>query len=236
MKISLVILTLNEITGLKKIFSRIPIDSVNEVLAVDGGSDDGTIEFFQQKSIPVFVQDQKGRGEAFRLAFQVAKGDALIFFSPDGNEDPADIPKFKPLLEQKNDIVIATRMIKGSRNEEDDQFLRWRKWANKVFTLMANMVWNNQKYVTDTINGFRAITKNAWQKLMPDASGYTIEFQCSIRAFKKGLTIAEFPTSEWPRIDGREGSPSIHTGFAFLRLFISELFKDMHRRSLRDEL
>jgi len=42
-----------------------------------------------------------------------------LFFSPDGNENPADIPKFKPLLEQGNDIVIATRMTKTAHNEED---------------------------------------------------------------------------------------------------------------------
>jgi glycosyltransferase involved in cell wall biosynthesis len=228
MKISLIFLTLNEITGLKAIFHRIPLNSVDEVLAVDGGSADGTIDFFKRKGIPVYIQDEKGRGEAFRLAFKVAKGDALIFFSPDGNEDPTDIPRFGPLLDAGNDIVIATRMTKDARNEEDDRFWRGRKWANMLFTLIANLVWNRQTYVTDTINGFRAITRSVWDELAPDSPGYTIEYQCSIRAFKKGLAIAEFPTLESPRIDNREGSPSIRTGLAFLRLFFAELGKGKH--------
>ena len=225
MKVSLVFLTLNEIVGLREIFDRAPLDSVDEVLAIDGGSIDGTQEFFKNKRVPVFVQEVKGRGEAFRLAFSKAGGDALLFFSPDGNEDALDIPKFKPLLEAGNDMVIATRMVKGAYNEEDHKIFKWRKWANNAFTLMANLTWNRGPYVTDTINGFRAITKKAWKQLALDGMGYTIEYQSSIRAFKKHLRIAEFPTHEGQRIDNQEGSPSMLTGLAFLRLYFSELKK-----------
>ena len=49
---------------------------------------------FEQYNVPYFIQNKKGRGEAFRLAFEKSTGDALIFFSPDGNEDPKDIPLF----------------------------------------------------------------------------------------------------------------------------------------------
>lgn len=223
MKISLVILTYNEIVGLRTIFDQIPLSEVDEVFAVDGGSGDGTIEFLRDRKIPVLIQEIKGRGEAFRLAFEHAAGDALIFFSPDGNENPRDIPRFKSLVEAGNDMVIATRMTKDAHNEEDEQLLRWRKWANNAFNLIANLLWNRGRFVTDTINGFRCITKAAWQELALDGHGYTIEYQSSIRAFKKGLKLAEFPTHEAPRIDDREGSPSIATGLAFLKLLVHEI-------------
>ncbi len=225
MKISLVIITYNEIVGLRELFSKIPFTAVDEVFAVDGGSTDGTIEFFRDHNIPVHFQTVKGRGEAFRVAFKKASGDALILFSPDGNEDPNDIPKFRPYLEGGSDIVIASRMIKGAHNEEDEQTFRWRKWVNNAFTLLANICWNRSgRFVSDTINGFRAITKKAWQILALDGTGYTIEYQGSIRAFKKHLTIAEFPTYESARIDELEGSPSIPTGIAICKIFFRELF------------
>jgi len=233
MKLSLVFLTLNEIIGLRAIFHAIPLNIVDEILAIDGGSTDGTLEFFQEKGIPVFVQNIKGRGEAFRLAFEKAKGDALLFFSPDGNEDPKDIPKFKPLLQQEYDIVIANRMAKEAHNEEDDQLFKWRKWANNLFTLIANMTWNKDSFVADTINGFRAISRKAWQELALDSPGYTIEYQSSIRAFKRGIKIAEFPTYEAPRIDNQEGSPSIITGLAFLKLYFSELKRGNNWKPLK---
>ncbi|MCX6126883.1 MAG: glycosyltransferase family 2 protein [Proteobacteria bacterium] len=223
MKLTVAILTLNEIVGLRKIFDEIPTSGVEEIIAIDGGSTDGTIEFLESKGIRVHVQETRGRGEAFRLAFRKAIGDALIFFSPDGNEAAGDILKFRPFLEQGSDIVIGTRMVKEGHNEEDTQFFKWRKWANNAFTLIANLAWNRGVYVTDTINGFRAITRAAWMKLDLDGPGYTIEYQSSIRAFKLGLKISEFPTYEAPRIDGREGSPSIGTGIAFVKMFWREL-------------
>jgi glycosyltransferase involved in cell wall biosynthesis len=223
MRISLVVLTYNEIVGLRAVFDRIPLKAVDEIFAVDGGSTDGTVEFFREKGVVVHSQEIKGRGEAFRVAFRKATGDALLFFSPDGNEDPDDIPKFRPYLEQGYDMVVGTRMVKGARNEEDHLVFKWRKWANNAFNLMANATWNRGPFVTDTINGFRAITKKAWGRLALDGPGYTIEYQSSIRAFKLGLRVAEFPTLEAPRIDEREGSPSVKTGLAFLKLYFSEV-------------
>lgn len=223
MTTSLIILTLNEIVGLRALFDSIPLQRVDEVFAVDGGSNDGTIEFLQERGIRVIVQTTKGRGEAFRLAFDHARGDALIFFSPDGNENPDDVLEFKRHLEAGYDLVIATRMVKGARNEEDHLLFPWRKWVNNGFTIIANLIWNRGDYVTDTINGYRAITKAAWRKILPDGPGYTIEYQSSIRAFKSGLRIHEFPTIEGQRIDGGRGSPGLKTGIAFLKILFREI-------------
>jgi len=223
MKLSLVILTCNEIVGLRALYDRIPFAAVDEVLAVDWNSSDGTVEFLKSHGVRVIQQEVKGRGEAFRVAFQHTIGDALIFFGPDGNETPEDISRFRKLLEAGNEIVIGNRMSNGGRNEEDDQLLKVRKWVNQGFTLVANLIWNRNHYVHDTINGFRAIHRDTWTKLSPNGSGYTIEYQTSIRAFKNKTRIAEFPTYEGNRIDEREGSPGMSTGLAFLKLFFREL-------------
>ncbi len=226
MKFTLVILTLNEIDGLKGVFKHVPVAAFDEVFAVDGGSTDGTVEFFKKNGVKILPQKSKGRGEAFRIAVEKAKGDVLIFFSPDGNENPADLPKFKQFF-QKNDydIVIASRMMKGARNEEDSEFFKWRKWANNAFNLMANVFFRRTgKYVTDSINGYRGIKKEAFKRLKLDGEGYTIEYQMTIKAFKKRLKIFEFPTHEALRIGGESYAKSIPTGIKFLKVFFKELF------------
>ena len=223
MKIALVFLTKNEITGLRAIFNRVGRDIFDEVFVVDGGSKDGTLEFFKEKGVRVLSQTSPGRGEAFRLAFGDSKSDAIVFFSPDGNEDPADLPKFQAYLEKGFDMVIASRMMKGAFNEEDTETLRFRKWANLAFGALANLFWNRSTWVSDTINGYRAITRSCFDALKPDAKGFTIEYQMSIRAMKKNTRIAEFPTREGFRLGGTTGAKSIPTGWVFFKLLAREV-------------
>ena len=224
MTITLVLLTRNEIEGVSALLPVIPFDAVDEAFVVDGGSTDGTVEFFCEHGIRVVSQQSKGRGEAFRIAMREATSDAVIFFSPDGNEDPADIPRFRPLLEQGNDIVVASRMMSGAFNEEDRQLLRWRKWANNVFNLLANVAFRRRgPFITDSINGFRAIWKEACMHLQLDADGFAIEYQMTMRALRQKMRILEFPTREGNRIGGESGAKSIPTGLRFLQIFWSEL-------------
>ena len=135
-------------------------------------------------------QSKKGRGEAFRIAFKNSSSDVLIFYSPDGNENPNDIIKIKNTFEKNHnfDIVIMSRMMDGAYNEEDDQFFKFRKWANNIFNLFANVIFNKNltnNFITDSINGFRGFKRSSFNKLELDAIGYTIEYQSTIRAFKK---------------------------------------------------
>jgi len=218
---SLIILTRNEISGLKAIIKKIPFELVDEFFAVDYKSTDGTVEFFQKNSIPVVKQKSPGRGKAFSIAVNHAKGKYLIFFSPDGNEDPSDIAKLINLVKKGNDIAIASRFMKNSRNEEDDKKFKFRKWANQFFSLTVRSLWGGN--VTDTINGYRAIKKDSFKKLHLDAVGFAIEFQMTIRALKLKMKIAEIPTIEGDRIGGQSTAYAIPTGIKFFKLLFREI-------------
>jgi glycosyltransferase involved in cell wall biosynthesis len=222
--VTLVILTLNEIDGVTQVVPKLPARAVDEILVVDGGSTDGTIEFFQARGVRVLRQEQRGRGEAYRLAAQHARNDRLVFFSPDGNEDPDDIPRLVEGLAAGYDMVIASRFMTGARSEDDDKFLfASRRWGNLLFTWLANVLCGRGRWITDTINGYRAITRAAFLRLAPDAHGYAIEFQMSIRALRLGLRVLEIPTQEAPRI-GRGVSKlnAIPVGFRFLGVLARE--------------
>ena len=228
MKIALVILTFNEYECLKVVYPTIPTPqeggAFDAVYAIDGGSTDGTVEYYREHNVPVIAQSRRGRGDAFLQAFEKIDADAYLFFSPDGNEDVKDLGKFRPLLEKGADLVIASRMMKGASNEEDHQLLKWRKWANNAFNMLSNLFFRKKgPYITDSINGYRAITKAAAQKLKLDATDYTIEYQMTIRAFKNKLNIVEFPTQELARVSGETKAQSIPTGLRFLNCLFKEL-------------
>ena len=168
-------------------------------------------------------QEKKGRGEAFRLAAEQAKNSNLLFFSPDGNEDPQDIPRLINKLNEGYDMVIASRFMKGAHNEEDEQVIKLRKWANQGFTFMANLFWHGK--LTDSINGYRIITKKSFNSLKLDGDGFVIEYQMSIRALKVRIKIAEIPTYESERIAGKSGSWAVPTGLQFVMYLCRELLK-----------
>lgn len=217
------LLTYNEIEALPKIYDRIPFGCAQEAFAVDGGSRDGTREFLAGKGLRVVTQERRGRGVAFRLAAASTPAESLVFFSPDGNEDPADIPKLFKELEGPCDMAVASRMMEGAFNEEDVHWFRPRKWVNLALGWIVNVLWNRGAYVTDTINGFRAVRRDVLESLRTDAEGFPIEYQMTIRAMKKGLRIREIPTREGPRLGGQSTATSLPTGLVFLRLLGREI-------------
>lgn len=223
-KTTLIILSRNEVNGLTSLIRRIPVDQVDECFTVDFSSTDGTVELLKKHGIQVHHQHKPGRSEAFRIGAKHATGDILIFFSPDGNENPTDIPRLIKEIRQGADIAIASRFLPFSRNEEDDEVFKWRKWANQAFTWLANTFFRTTgAYVTDSINGYRAIKKTAFNRLNLDADGFAIEYQMTIRAMKQRLIIREIPTREGNRIGGQSGSLAIPTGIVFVGYFLREL-------------
>lgn len=222
-KVSLVFITKNEADGLLKLLPKMNLDIFEQVYAVDANSRDGTREIFENHGIKVFNQRISGLGGATLEARSRCKNDAMLFFHPDGNEDPLEFPKFIDHLNLGYELVIASRMIKGSYNEDDNSILKFRKWANLSFALIANVAFGSRNCrVTDVVQGFRAITCDAFDRLNLDQTDCTIDYQMVIRSLKARLKIAEFPTKEGKRISGATNFASIPTGIAEVKMLLRE--------------
>jgi len=225
-KNTLVILVWNEIGSIRKLFEQIPLDSVDEAIVIDPGSDDGTVEFLSGRGLPVYFQERSGRGNAFMEGLRRAKGENIIFFSGDGNEDPKDIPKIVRYLEMGNDLVIAGRNIfRDSETDDSDDPIRIRKFFNIACSLLVRIIWKSG--VRDAINGFRGMKRDAMERMCLDAPKHEIEFQSTIRASKLGMKIKEFPTKELCRMGGprKPTAGTLQLACSFLRFFAKELIK-----------
>ena len=224
LKRALVLLTFNEIEALPKLFDRIPLAAADEAFAVDGGSTDGTVAYLESKGVKVLGQPRRGRGCAFSVALDATAADVLCYYSPDGNEDPADIPRLFETLEAGGyDLVVASRMSAGAHNEEDEQALKLRKWVNQAFTFLANVLWNRGPYVTDTINGFRAVRADSLRRCACRVDGFVIEYLMSMRMMKLGLRVGEIPTYESPRLGGQSTAHSWPTGLEFTKHLVRDI-------------
>jgi hypothetical protein len=117
-------------------------------------------------------------------------------------------------------------MLKESWNEEDGHWFRPRKWGNKFFALFAYMLFGSgKKYISDPINGYRGLSLSAWNLLRPDAEKFNIEYQISVRAYRRNLKVIEFPTKEGPRIGGKSGAKAVPTTIAMFQVLLAELGK-----------
>lgn len=220
---TLVLLTFNEINGVKALYNKLPLKQVKEVFAIDPGSSDGTLGFFKKKGIRVIIQKVRGRGEAFRIGCKGAKYKNVVFFSPDGNEDPKDIVKLIEWLEKGYDMAIASRFMKSARADDSNEAVPIRGLGNRGFTWIADILFGGN--LTDSINGFRAVKKSKFKELNPDAHGFGIEYQMSIRAMKLKQKIKEVPTYEGDRIGGQSTAHTFRTGWLFIKLIGNELLK-----------
>lgn len=220
MKTTLVIPTFNEIDGMRVIMPKIKKEWVDQILIVDGGSTDGTIEYAKKNNYEIMVQKTKGIGNGYREALPLIKGDIIITFSPDGNSVPEVIPQLVNKIKEGYDLVIASRYFQGAKSEDDDIFT---KTGNKIFTSTINLLFRG-KY-TDTLVIFRAYKKKLIEELKIDAPHLTFEEQLSIRAAQKKLKIAEIPGDEPKRIGGERKIKVLHTGYTlFLEIFKNFLF------------
>ena len=123
------------------------------------------------------------------------------------------------------DLVIGSRMMFGATNEEDIKFFRPRKVGNKFFSFIAYILFGlgRLKYISDPINGFRALKIESWSKSNLKSTGYSIEYEISIESYKKKLRVYEFPTVEMQRIGGQSQATAIKTSFALLKTLFFKL-------------
>lgn len=229
---TLVLLTLNEIDGLRALWDRIPVARFARTVAVDGGSTDGTREFLAARGIPILDQPIPGRGVAFRVAADATDTDRLVFYSPDGNEDPADIEPLDDLVRDGARLAIASRFAAGSQNEEQDA-IRARARVNQALTWLANRLFNHGPFVTDTINGFRALRRADLLELDTSVKRFPIEYQISIRAMKRRWPIAELATIETPRAGGESKALSWPVGKDHIKVLLTELPGSKHLTEAR---
>lgn len=225
-RISLCLLTWNEIEGCKHDLPGLPLNDFDEVYAVDGGSTDGTIEFLKSLGIPVYKQPAPGYNQATVHAFRTCTTDALVLFHPKGSVDPSALLDFRPLFQGMNDLVIASRIVGGARNEEDARLWRPRKWFVFWLGILASLIWRRKgPWIRDVLHGFRGMRRDRFFEIEPLETGLSIDLEMVVRSYRKKLRIVEFPIEERHRLAGETHFRAWPTG----KHLLSYMFREINR-------
>jgi hypothetical protein len=216
--VSVVIPALNEAENLRHVLPRIPAD-VDEVILVDGGSVDGTVDVARQimPSIRVIGQDAPGKGAALRTGFNAATGDIIVHLDADGSTDPAELPAFVGALLAGADYAKGTRFIQGA----DTTDITWlRRLGNWGFVKLANLLFGT--HFSDITYGYNAIWRRHRDKLAPEIDGWAHEIVGNIRAVRNGLRVVEVASRESPRLNGQAKLKTFSAGWSILRAIFGE--------------
>ncbi|MEM2866360.1 MAG: glycosyltransferase family 2 protein [Candidatus Hadarchaeales archaeon] len=185
MKVSVIIPTYNEegkvgrvVEGVKRVLPRA------EVLVVDGGSTDGTVEEARDAGARV-VRVGRGKGLAVRKGAEEARGEVLLFMDGDGSYPPSSLPALLyPLLSGRVDVV------RGSRFRGNSSFSPLRRVGNRLFSLLASLL---HSPTSDLLTGMFAIRRRDLLSLGLRGSGFEVETELFVKASRKGLRMQEMP-------------------------------------------
>lgn len=226
-KVSLCLIVWNELEGCKIDVPQLPLHTFHEVFAVDGGSTDGTVQYLQGLGIRVHRQRKPGLNAAYVDANELATGGAVVVYFPKGSLPPLDVLKFRRFFEEGKELVIASRQIAGSYNEEDSHLFKPRKWAVRALAVSAAMVWRREgPWVRDVLHGFKGWTRSAFARMNILDVGLSIDLEMVIRAYKLRIPRIEFPTRETSRGYGQTHFKMWPTGKRLLSYLWFELRRD----------
>jgi glycosyltransferase involved in cell wall biosynthesis len=224
MPTTLAILALNEIEAIQVVVPTIDRRWVDEIIVVDGGSTDGTIEWCEAHGLRVLRQRGRGYGAGMREVMEIATSDIVIEFMADGNSDPAAIPRIVAKINEGYDLVVGSRYIDGAKSYDDTAVTRFGNWC---FTKIVNILFRAS--FTDAMMGFRAYRIAAFKTMEVDEDGLTFPTQGSIQFTKYGYKVAEVGANEPKRIGGVRKAHNIYTGLALLRMIAKEVVRPVRR-------
>ncbi len=223
--ISVILPCLNEEKGIS-----VCIESINktakdsdldiEIIVVDNGSTDSSVEIVQNLSIkfPNIILEKehiKGYGSAYLHGLAKANGKYIFMADADNTYDFDDIPKFIKKLEQGNDMVVGNRF--SGMMESNSMTFSHRWIGNPILSTLVRLFFKIK--IHDIHCGARAISKEAYSRLTLYTLGMEFASEMIIKAAKANLKIVEIPIKYRLRI-GESKLETFSDGWRHLRFIL----------------
>jgi dolichyl-phosphate beta-glucosyltransferase len=197
-ELSVVVPAYNEATRLPRTIERVErfLDGRSyEIVVVDDGSTDGTVEAARAAARRELVvlrnEGNRGKGYAVRRGMLAARAPRRLMSDADLSTPIEELGRLEPCLDAGHDVAIGSRALAGSRIEVRQPW--YRENMGRVFNVCVRAL--AVPGVRDTQCGFKLFSARAADAVFASArlDGFSFDVEALFIARQLGYRIAEVP-------------------------------------------
>lgn len=221
-RVAALIPALDEEEALPVLLAALP-EGLGEVVVVDNGSTDRTVEVARAAGATVLHEPRRGYGAAcltglHHLAGSATPPEVVVFLDADQGNPGALVRLVEPILAGEADMVLGVRA--GDRRAVPFH----ARWGNALVLGLTRLL-HGARY--RDFPPFRALGFQALERLEMDDLTWGWTLQMQLRARHRHLRIVEIPLPHTPRRAGRSKISgtlmgSIRAGSTMLRTVVRE--------------
>ena len=223
-ELAIVLPTLNEQEGLRLTVPELPLEALRadgwkaQLLVIDGGSADRTLEVAAGYGIPVLHQKSRGKGAAIQeaLAWLNAHGVAYaVVLDADCTYPGAAISPMVALLEAGSDVVVGVRYPAPTQEGAIRDLIH--RWGNAFLNFSASVL--SYRPIMDLCSGLWGVRVASATDLRLESKRFEVEAELFIKAYRGGRVFNQIPILYRTRV-GEAKLRAVHDGVQiFLTLF-----------------
>jgi glycosyltransferase involved in cell wall biosynthesis len=196
-KVVVVMPALNAARTLAATVSGIPQRWVDEIILVDDGSSDGTVELARTLPLRVIWHPHNvGYGGNQKTCYLQAlqdEADVIVMLHPDGQYEPTLIPELvKPILEGRADMVLGSRLMNKGGALAGGMPL-YKYIANRALTTIENKALGTS--LSELHTGYRAYSRELLMSIpfLRNSLDFSFDSELIMQVVYFGFRITEVP-------------------------------------------